>query len=76
MGAPVHLHHIGLYVYARDALTRFVAAPQGALERSERLEQLRALALGMSIAVRVVTMRPLGVDTAADLDEARRRLRA
>jgi 3-deoxy-manno-octulosonate cytidylyltransferase (CMP-KDO synthetase) len=73
-GAPVHLHHIGLYVYARHALERFVAAQQGVLERTEKLEQLRALALGMSIAVQVVAMAPLGVDTEADLNEARRRL--
>lgn len=73
-GAPVHLHHIGLYVYARHALERFVSSPQGSLERAEKLEQLRALALGMSIAVRVVDVEPLGVDTEADLVEARRRL--
>jgi 3-deoxy-manno-octulosonate cytidylyltransferase (CMP-KDO synthetase) len=64
-------HHIGLYAYRRDALNAFVAAPQSALERRERLEQLRALALGLRIEVAVVDTVPLGVDTQADLDRAR-----
>jgi 3-deoxy-manno-octulosonate cytidylyltransferase (CMP-KDO synthetase) len=66
------LHHIGLYAYRRDALTRFVAQPPAALERAERLEQLRALAMGMRIDVAIVDTVPLGVDTAADLERARR----
>lgn len=73
-GASRFLHHIGLYVYRRGALARFVGAPAGVLERTERLEQLRALALGLSIAVSVVETEPLGVDTDDDLAEARRRL--
>jgi 3-deoxy-manno-octulosonate cytidylyltransferase (CMP-KDO synthetase) len=66
-----HWHHIGLYAYRRAALARFVALPQGILERREKLEQLRALENGMRIdAVRVDTV-PLGVDTPADLERAR-----
>lgn len=68
------LHHIGIYVYRRAALNRFVAAPTSALERSEKLEQLRALAIGLSIGVAVVDTAPLGVDTQEDLWEARRHL--
>ena len=64
-------HHIGLYAYRRSALTAFVAAPQSVLERRERLEQLRALALGLRIEVAVVDTVPLGVDTQDDLDRAR-----
>jgi 3-deoxy-manno-octulosonate cytidylyltransferase (CMP-KDO synthetase) len=73
-GASTFLHHIGLYVYRRAALARYVAAPPGSLERTERLEQLRALALGLAIAITVVEVEPLGVDTEDDLEEARRRL--
>jgi len=65
------LHHIGLYVYRRDALARFVAAPPSALERRERLEQLRALELGMRIDITIVDESPLGVDSPADLERAR-----
>jgi 3-deoxy-manno-octulosonate cytidylyltransferase (CMP-KDO synthetase) len=64
-------HHIGLYVYRRTALERFVRLPQGVLEKRERLEQLRALENGMRIDVARVDTVPLGVDTPADLERAR-----
>ena len=64
-------HHIGLYAFQRAALERFVRTPQSVLERRERLEQLRALALGFRIEVAVVDSVPLGVDTQADLERAR-----
>ena len=64
-------HHIGLYAYRRDALSRFVALPPSTLERREKLEQLRALEAGMRIDVAVVDSVPLGVDTPADLERAR-----
>jgi len=67
---PLH-HHIGLYAFRRAALTRFVSLPPSALERREKLEQLRALETGMRIDVAVVDAVPLGVDTPADLDRAR-----
>jgi 3-deoxy-manno-octulosonate cytidylyltransferase (CMP-KDO synthetase) len=73
-GTTTFLHHIGLYVYRRSALERFVDAPPSALELMERLEQLRALSLGMRVGVAIVDIEPLGVDTYLDLEEARRRL--
>ncbi len=73
-GAGPLYHHIGLYAYRRAALERFVALPPGRLERRERLEQLRALEAGMRIDLALVDTVPLGVDTPADLDRARRRL--
>ncbi|MPZ55813.1 MAG: 3-deoxy-manno-octulosonate cytidylyltransferase [Rhizobiales bacterium] len=64
-------HHIGLYAYRRAALERFVALPPSALERREKLEQLRALEAGMRIDVAIVDTIPLGVDTPEDLEAAR-----
>lgn len=64
-------HHVGLYVYRRQALERFVSLAPSSLERRERLEQLRALEAGMRIDVRLVRTVPLGVDTMADLERAR-----
>ncbi|MCA8928771.1 MAG: 3-deoxy-manno-octulosonate cytidylyltransferase [Alphaproteobacteria bacterium] len=64
-------HHIGLYVYRRAALERFVSLPPGLLEQRERLEQLRALEDGMPINIAIVDTVPLGVDTPADLERAR-----
>lgn len=64
-------HHIGIYAYRRAALARFVALPPSPLETREKLEQLRALEAGMSIAVAIVGGVPLGVDTPHDLEKAR-----
>ena len=70
-GDGPHWHHIGLYAYRREALARFVALPPSPLERRERLEQLRALEDGMRIEVAFVDTVPLGVDTPAQLAQAR-----
>jgi 3-deoxy-manno-octulosonate cytidylyltransferase (CMP-KDO synthetase) len=67
-------HHIGIYAYRRAALARFVALPPSTLELREKLEQLRAIEAGMRIDVMVVDTVPLGVDTQADLETARRML--
>ena len=69
-------HHIGLYAYRREALQSFVGLPQSVLEKRERLEQLRAVEAGMRIDVALVDEVPLGVDTPADLEHARRVLGA
>jgi 3-deoxy-manno-octulosonate cytidylyltransferase (CMP-KDO synthetase) len=67
-------HHIGIYAYRREALARYVAAPESALERRERLEQLRALEAGLRIGCARIAPGPFGVDTPADLERARREL--
>jgi len=69
-------HHIGLYAYRRSALERFVTLGPSVLEKRESLEQLRALEAGMRIDVEIVDAVPLGVDTPADLEKARRILSA
>jgi 3-deoxy-manno-octulosonate cytidylyltransferase (CMP-KDO synthetase) len=63
--------HVGIYGYRRAALARFHAAAPSALERREKLEQLRAMELGLSIWAAVVADAPISVDNAADLAEAR-----
>ncbi|MBB4571236.1 3-deoxy-manno-octulosonate cytidylyltransferase [Rhizobium leucaenae] len=65
-------HHIGLYTYRRAALEKFVSLGPSTLEKRESLEQLRALEAGMRIDVEIVDTIPLGVDTPADLEKARR----
>jgi 3-deoxy-manno-octulosonate cytidylyltransferase (CMP-KDO synthetase) len=64
-------HHIGLYGYRRAALERFCAAPPSPLERREKLEQLRALELGLTIWAAVADAAPIEVNSPADLEEAR-----
>jgi 3-deoxy-manno-octulosonate cytidylyltransferase (CMP-KDO synthetase) len=63
--------HIGIYGYRRAALEAFTAAPPSPLERREKLEQLRAQELGLSIWAAVVDAAPISVDTPADLERAR-----
>jgi 3-deoxy-manno-octulosonate cytidylyltransferase (CMP-KDO synthetase) len=63
--------HIGLYAYRRAALERFCAQPPSALERREKLEQLRALEMGMEIQAAITPVSPLSVDNPADLARAR-----
>jgi len=67
---PVWLHH-GVYGFRRAALEAFTAAPPSPLERREKLEQLRALELGLSIWAAVVDEAPISVDNPADLERAR-----
>ncbi|MDQ7813482.1 3-deoxy-manno-octulosonate cytidylyltransferase [Brevundimonas sp.] len=66
--------HIGLYGYRRAALERFCAAPPSPLERREKLEQLRALELGLQIWAAVIDAAPLSVDSPADLEAARAKI--
>jgi 3-deoxy-manno-octulosonate cytidylyltransferase (CMP-KDO synthetase) len=73
-GDPVdglYWQHIGLYVYSRPALERWVALSPTGLERAERLEQLRALQHGMTLGVARLNEPALpGVDTLEDLQRA------
>jgi 3-deoxy-manno-octulosonate cytidylyltransferase (CMP-KDO synthetase) len=73
-GEGPRYHHIGLYAYRRAALERFVGLAPSALERREKLEQLRAIEAGMRIDVTLVDTVPRGVDTPADLVTTRQLL--
>jgi 3-deoxy-manno-octulosonate cytidylyltransferase (CMP-KDO synthetase) len=68
--APVW-RHVGVYGYRREALARFTAAPPSPLERREKLEQLRALELGLSIWATVIDAAPVEVNNPEDLAAAR-----
>jgi 3-deoxy-manno-octulosonate cytidylyltransferase (CMP-KDO synthetase) len=70
-GLPAR-RHIGLYAYRAGFLRRFPHLPPAAIERHESLEQLRALAHGIGIAViELPEALPPGVDTPADLERVR-----
>ena len=69
------LRHIGLYAYRVATLERIAALPPARLEECEQLEQLRALANGLAIAVGIAREIPgPGVDTEADLAAVQRLL--
>ncbi|MGA2146447.1 MAG: 3-deoxy-manno-octulosonate cytidylyltransferase [Bryobacteraceae bacterium] len=63
-----YFKHIGLYVYRTDFLCAYPGLPVGPLERTERLEQLRALENGFRIRVAETEYESIGVDTPADLE--------
>ena len=63
--------HTGLYVYRRDVLLAFAKWPQSELERSESLEQLRALEHGVKIKAIKASTSSIGVDTIEDLERVR-----
>ncbi|NIA15824.1 MAG: 3-deoxy-manno-octulosonate cytidylyltransferase [Nitrospiraceae bacterium] len=63
--------HIGLYVYRRDFLLEYAQMPQTPLEQLEKLEQLRVIENGYSIAVVGTEYTCVGVDTPEDLELVR-----
>lgn len=67
--APIY-KHLGFYAYRKPALDRLVALPESALERAERLEQLRFLENGIAIHVAETPFDTIGVDTEEDLRRA------
>ena len=72
-GCPpaVAWRHVGLYVYRRECLLRLAALPPTDLERSEALEQLRALEHGIRIKALETRFDSVGVDTLEDLERVR-----
>ncbi|PIW26311.1 MAG: 3-deoxy-manno-octulosonate cytidylyltransferase [Rhodospirillales bacterium CG15_BIG_FIL_POST_REV_8_21_14_020_66_15] len=71
-GAPVY-RHVGIYGYRRETLAGLVKLPEGVLERTEGLEQLRALENGIPIRVIPVDYRGRthwSVDSPDDLTAA------
>jgi 3-deoxy-manno-octulosonate cytidylyltransferase (CMP-KDO synthetase) len=67
LAAFAFLKHLGLYGYRRATLLRLVKWPVSALERAEKLEQLRALENGIAIAVIRVKYDSIGVDVPLDV---------
>lgn len=66
--ADTAYRHLGLYLFRRDALERFTTLVPSPLEKTEKLEQLRALENGMAIYAVVIDEAPVGIDTPADLE--------
>ena len=64
---PRYFKHLGFYAYRKDALDRFVTLPESALEKTERLEQLRFLENGIPIYIALTPHDSVGVDTEEDL---------
>lgn len=75
---PIAIYrHVGIYAYRVKFLKLFTSLPQSTLEKTEALEQLRALHYGYKIAVHVSSQTPVtGVDTMEDLVAVRARFQS
>ena len=70
-GGPYY-NHVGIYCFRAESLAKFVSLPQSPLEKSEKLEQLRALENGMTVGITVIDRdSPISIDTYEDLEKAR-----
>lgn len=69
-----YFRHIGIYAFRKQALLDFHSLPMKSLEASEKLEQLRYLEFGKRIKMVETTHAGIGIDTAEDLEKARRLL--
>ncbi len=67
--APVY-HHIGLYAFRRDFLSRYQTLTQTPLEKTENLEQLRVLEHGYKIRVCLTEERTLEINTPEEYELA------
>ncbi|MFC1590585.1 3-deoxy-manno-octulosonate cytidylyltransferase [Candidatus Omnitrophota bacterium] len=68
---PVYYKHIGLYAFTKDFLFTFRKLPHSALEKTEKLEQLRVLEYGHKIKTVETRFDTVGIDTAEDLEKVR-----
>ena len=60
-------HHIGLYAWDREILEKFISLNPSPLEKSEKLEQLRAIESDLEIKILITNEKPIGIDTKEDL---------
>jgi len=67
--------HIGIYAYRKAVLEKICKLAPSPLEKTESLEQLRALENGISIGVVESEFPSIGIDTIEDLEKARAQFR-
>ena len=66
-----YYRHIGVYAFRKNALIQFAQLKMRALEKAEKLEQLRYLEYGMRIKVVETEFVGVGIDTPEDLEKAK-----
>jgi 3-deoxy-manno-octulosonate cytidylyltransferase (CMP-KDO synthetase) len=64
--------HLGIYGFTKKSLNDFCSLKPSKLEKIEKLEQLRAIDNGYSIAMVEVDSKSFGIDTQEDLENALR----
>lgn len=73
--AGAYYKHVGIYAFRSQVLAEVCQLPQSMLECSEKLEQLRWLEAGYSIAVGETPCANIGIDTPEDLCAAENELK-
>lgn len=68
LASGLYVRHLGIYAYRGAFLKRYIVEPPCELELTEKLEQLRALWMGASIAVIRTADEGIGVDTPEDAE--------
>jgi len=68
-------HHLGCYIFTKDALSRYVKLPMSKLEIERNLEQMRAMENNMKIKVGLSDSTPLSVDTKEDLERVAKEMK-
>jgi 3-deoxy-manno-octulosonate cytidylyltransferase (CMP-KDO synthetase) len=66
-----YFKHIGVYAFKKKTLLEFTRWPQGELEQTEMLEQLRYLENGISIKMVETSFSSIGIDTLEDYEKAK-----
>ena len=69
-GFDGYFGHLGIYAFSKKSLQTFCTLPYAPIEHIEKLEQLRALYHGYSIAMVEVQSQSFGIDTPEDLEKA------
>ena len=65
---------MGLYIFTKDALTRYVKLSRSKLEIERNLEQMRAMENNMVVKVGLIRSMPLSVDTEEDLKKIKKEM--
>ena len=74
LNCTTYFKHIGIYAYRKPFLLDYANWEPSALEKAEKLEQLRVLEHGFSIHVAETKNEPIGIDTEEDLQAAIKRI--
>lgn len=76
LASGLYVRHLGIYAYRGAFLKRYIREPQCELEKTEKLEQLRALYMGAKIAIVRTADEGIGVDTPEDAERVEKLLLA
>ena len=70
----VYYKHLGIYIYRKEFLMKYISLPVSVLEQTESLEQLRVIEAGYKIKTVITTMEIIGVDTREDLERVKKEI--